>query len=111
MKAASGAGFTYAVITTRHHDGYELWPTKIDDNWGTKGYMDGRDLLKPYVEACKKNDIRVGFYFSPTDWMWNPKGWPHRGYPYKAVDYLFGDDLKKKDKRQEYVKESHEQIR
>jgi len=104
MKAASGAGFTYAVITTRHHDGYELWPTKIDDNWGTKGYMDGRDLLKPYVEACKKNDIRVGFYFSPTDWMWNPKGWPHRGYPYKAVDYLFGDDLKKKDKRQECKK-------
>lgn len=82
MKAAEKAGFTYAVLTTRHHDGYELWPTKIENDWGTKGYMNGRDLLKPYVKACRKHNIRVGFYFSAADWFWNPKGWPYEGFPY-----------------------------
>jgi alpha-L-fucosidase len=63
MKAAKEAGFTYAVLTTRHHDGYALWPSKY--GIGTKQYMNGRDLLKPYVDACRANGLKVGFYFSP----------------------------------------------
>ncbi len=66
MKAAKEAGFTYAVLTTRHHDGYALWPSKY--GIGTKQYMNGRDLLKPYVDACRANGLKVGFYFSPQDW-------------------------------------------
>jgi len=66
MKAAKDAGFTYAVLTTRHHDGYALWPSKY--GIGTSQYMNGRDLLKPYVEACRANGLKVGFYFSPQDW-------------------------------------------
>lgn len=66
MKAAKEAGFTYAVLTTRHHDGYALWPSKY--GIGTKQYMNGRDLLKPYVDACRANGLKVGFYFSPSDW-------------------------------------------
>ena len=85
MKAAKRAGIGYAVITSRHHDGYELWPTKIENDWGTKGYMNGRDLLKPYVEACRNNDIKVGFYFSGTDWFWNPEGWPSHKFPYEKI--------------------------
>ena len=83
MKAAKRAGFRYGVITSRHIDGYELWPTKIENDWGTKGYMKGRDLLKPYVEACRNNDIKIGFYFAGTDYFWNPKGWPYPGFPYE----------------------------
>ncbi len=66
IKAAKDAGFTYAVLTTKHHDGYALWPSKY--GIGTKQYMNGRDLLKPYVDACRKNGFKVGFYFSPRDW-------------------------------------------
>ncbi|MDD2436037.1 MAG: alpha-L-fucosidase [Massilibacteroides sp.] len=66
LKAAEEAGFTYAVLTTKHHDGYALWPSKY--GIGTKQYMNGRDLLKPYVDACRKNGLKVGFYFSPRDW-------------------------------------------
>ncbi len=66
LKAAKEAGFTYAVLTTKHHDGYALWPSKY--GIGTKQYMNGRDLLKPYVDACRKNGLKVGFYFSPRDW-------------------------------------------
>lgn len=66
LKAAREAGFTYAVLTTKHHDGYALWPSKY--GIGTKQYMNGRDLLKPYVDACRANGLKVGFYFSPRDW-------------------------------------------
>ena len=53
MAAASGAGFRYAVLTTKHHDGYALW----DSDWalmGVRQYLDGRDLIAPYVQACRK---------------------------------------------------------
>ncbi len=67
MAAAKKAGFTYVVLTTKHHDGYALWPTRFGD-FSTRQYMGGRDLLKPYVEACRKHGLKVGFYFSPRDW-------------------------------------------
>ena len=67
MKAARDAGFRYAVLTTRHHDGYALWPSEFGD-LSTKTHMGGRDLIKPFVEACRNNDMKVGFYYSPGDW-------------------------------------------
>ena len=67
LKAAKAAGFTYAVLTTRHHEGLSLWPSTYDD-FNTKNYLGGRDFLKDYVEACRKNGLKVGFYYSPPDW-------------------------------------------
>jgi alpha-L-fucosidase len=83
--AAKAAGMTYAVLTTKHHDGYCLWPTKYGKlNTGT--YLHGRDLLKPYVDACRKHGLKVGFYFSPRDWSYPgfPQHFDHalRGKPY-----------------------------
>ena len=46
-----------------------LWPSEYT-NLGTKKYMNGRDLLKPYVDACRKYGLKVGFYFSPRDWSY-----------------------------------------
>ncbi len=66
LKAAKAAGFNYAVLTTKHHDGYALWPSKY--GIGTKQYLDGRDLIQPYVDACRANGMKVGLYFSPRDW-------------------------------------------
>lgn len=67
LKAAKAAGFEYVVLTTRHHEGFALWPSAYG-NFDTKNYMGGRDLLKPYVEACRKNGLKVGFYYSPPNW-------------------------------------------
>jgi alpha-L-fucosidase len=67
LKAAKAAGFEYAVLTTKHHNGFALWPSKYGD-FNTKNYMGGRDLLKEFVEACRRNQIKVGFYFSGPDW-------------------------------------------
>lgn len=70
MKAAKEAGFTYVVLTTRHHEGFALWPSAYG-NFNTKNYMGGRDLLKDYVDACRKNGLKVGFYYSPPDWYFD----------------------------------------
>jgi len=66
-KAAKEAGFTYAVLTTKHHDGFAMWPSAFGE-FNTKNYMGGRDLVKPFVEACRKNGLKVGLYYSPPDW-------------------------------------------
>lgn len=79
MAAAVKAGFTYAVLGAKHCDGYVLWPSSFGD-MGTRQYMNGRDLLKPYVEACRKHGLKVGFYFSPVDWH-------YPGYPIGDVDF------------------------
>ena len=67
LKAAKAAGFEYAVLTTRHHEGFALWPSAYG-NLDTKNYMGGKDLIKPYVEACRKNGLKVGLYYSPPNW-------------------------------------------
>ncbi len=70
LKAAKDAGFTYAVLTTRHHEGFALWPSAFGD-FDTRNYMGGRDLLKDYVAACRKYGLKVGFYYSPPDWYFD----------------------------------------
>ncbi|HUB87697.1 MAG TPA: alpha-L-fucosidase [Verrucomicrobiae bacterium] len=70
IKAAKDAGFTYVVLTTRHHEGFALWPSDYGD-FSTKNFMGGRDLLKPYVDACRKYGLKVGFYYSPPDWYFD----------------------------------------
>jgi alpha-L-fucosidase len=67
LRAAKEAGFTYAVLTARHHEGFALWPSAYGD-FNTKNFMSGRDLIKDYVEACRKNGLKVGLYYSPPDW-------------------------------------------
>lgn len=70
LAAAHRAGFRYAVLITRHHDGYALWPSAYGD-FSTRTRMGGRDLVKPFVEACRRNGIKVGLYYSPPDWYYN----------------------------------------
>jgi alpha-L-fucosidase len=67
LKAARDAGVRYAILTTRHHEGFALWPSEFGD-FNTGNCLAGRDLLSPYVSACRKLGIRVGFYYSPPDW-------------------------------------------
>ncbi len=66
-KAAKHAGMKYAVLTTKHHDGFCLWDSKLTDYKATNTPA-GRDLLKPFVEAFRKQGIKIGFYHSLIDW-------------------------------------------
>ena len=70
LQAAKDAGCTYAVLTTRHHDGFALWPSD-HGNFSTKNHLHGQDLVKTYVDACREVGLKVGFYYSPPDWYFN----------------------------------------
>ena len=65
--AAKAAGFTYIVLTARHHDGFAMWPSAFGE-FSTKTFMGGRDLVKSYVEACRNHGLKVGLYYSPPNW-------------------------------------------
>jgi alpha-L-fucosidase len=67
---AKAAGFTYAVMVTKHHDGFTLWPSKFGD-LGTAQYLGGRDFVKEFTAACRKHGLKVGLYYSPPDWWFD----------------------------------------
>lgn len=67
IEAAKKAGFKYVVLTSKHHDGYTLWPSSHTD-FGVQKYLNGKDLIQPYVDAVKENDLKLGFYYSGVDW-------------------------------------------
>lgn len=70
MKMAKSMGMTYVVITTKHHDGYCLWPSAYGE-YSTKNGAGGRDLIREYVDAARRHGLKVGFYYSPRDWGYN----------------------------------------
>ncbi|WP_372807506.1 alpha-L-fucosidase, partial [Pontiella sp.] len=72
LAAAAKAGFGYAVLTARHHDGYGLWPSEYG-TWDTGEQMNGRDLIRDYVEAARKNGLRIGMYYSGPNWHYDYK--------------------------------------
>ncbi len=90
LKAAKEAGFQYVVLTTRHHDGYALWPSKVSE-FSTATHLRGRDLVKDYVAACRENGLKVGFYYSPPDWHYNRDwmafNWREDRDPYLGLDH------------------------
>jgi alpha-L-fucosidase len=67
LKAAKAAGMNHAILTTKHHDGFALWPSAFGD-FNTKRWQNGRDYVREYVDACRELDFKVGLYYSPPDW-------------------------------------------
>ncbi len=71
-KLAKKAGMKYMVMTTKHHEGFCLWNSKLTDyNAAAQGPK--RDLVAEYVDACRAEGLRVGFYYSLMDWR-HPDG-------------------------------------
>ena len=66
-RTAKAAGMRYMVLTVKHHEGFCLWDTKTTDYKITRTPF-GRDLVREYVEACRAEGLKVGFYFSLIDW-------------------------------------------
>jgi alpha-L-fucosidase len=64
---AKEAGMKYVVITTKHHDGFCLWDSKVTDYKVTHTPY-GKDLIAPFVEALRAEGLRIGFYYSLIDW-------------------------------------------
>ncbi|MBN8460530.1 MAG: alpha-L-fucosidase [Verrucomicrobia bacterium] len=67
VRLAKEAGMKYLVITSKHHEGFCLWPSAQTD-WDVASTPYGKDLLRPLAEACAKHGVRLCFYHSIMDW-------------------------------------------
>ena len=66
-KLAKLAGMKYMVLTTKHHEGFCNWNTKLTNYNATK-LGPKRDVIAEYVEAARAEGLHVGFYYSLMDW-------------------------------------------
>lgn len=71
-RMAKLSGAKYMVLTTKHHSGFCMWDTKTTDfNIMNTPYK--KDIVKEYVDACRQMGLKVGFYYSPEDWLFLKK--------------------------------------
>src|SRR5689334_22127110 len=66
-KLAKAAGMKYMVLTSKHHEGFCNWDTKLT-NYNAVQQGPRYDLVREYVEAARAEGLRVGFYYSLMDW-------------------------------------------
>jgi alpha-L-fucosidase len=83
----------YMVLTTRHHDGFSLFDSKASDFTSAKTAA-RRDFVAEYVDACRNAGLKVGLYYSLTDWRWRecvegtPRVMQHENVNSEIVDYV-----------------------
>lgn len=95
LDCAEKAGMKYAVMTTRHHDGFALWDSKCSEGRFTSVDIGCEDYVKAFTDECHKRKIYTGLYYSPMDWRFE-------GY-FNPVD--------KPDSAQSMKKQAYGQIR
>jgi len=102
VKTAVDAGMKYLVITSKHHDGFSLWPSAYTD-YDIAATPFNRDILKELAAACKKQGIMFCTYHSICDWY-------HPDYPLGSP----GGKSKKTDHNMpryfEYIKNQTEEL-
>ena len=65
------AGAKYVVLTSKHHEGFCLWPNPQAWNWNAVDIGPHRDLAGDLIEAVRARGVRMGFYYSLYEWF-NP---------------------------------------
>ncbi len=96
-RQAKAAGMKYAVLTTKHHDGFCMFDSKYTDYKVTNTPY-GKDVVRAYVDAFRAEGIKVGFYYSLLDWH-HPEYPIDRSHPRRLDDNAEeldrGRDIKK----------------
>ena len=77
VRLAKNAGMKYIVITSKHHDGFSLWDSKVSGYDIVDATPFKRDVLKELSRACAKYGIRLCFYHSIMDWHHPDAQGPH----------------------------------
>jgi alpha-L-fucosidase len=108
-KMAKVAGMKYAVITSKHHDGFCLFDSKYTD-YNATNTPAGRDLLKEWVEAFRAEGLKVGFYYSLLDWH-HPDYTIDRNHPLSASSDEEYEELNKGKDMDVYREYAKNQVR
>lgn len=99
VQMAKDAGMKYITITSKHHDGFAMFDSKVSDYNIVKKTPYGKDVLKMLADECHKQGIKLFFYHSQLDWH-NPDyylrgntggdytGRPDKGDMNKYLDYM-----------------------
>jgi alpha-L-fucosidase len=108
-KTAKAAGMKYAVITTKHHEGFCLFDSKYTDYKATKTQI-GRDILKEWIDAFRAEGLKIGFYYSLIDWRHRDftVDSRHPQFTYNRVDL---EELNKDRDMKKYREYLHNQVR
>ncbi|HLO38431.1 MAG TPA: alpha-L-fucosidase, partial [Lacibacter sp.] len=67
VAVAKAGGMKYITFITRHHDGFSNWDTKQSD-WKITKTPYGKDALKQLADECRKQGMKLYFYYSLLDW-------------------------------------------
>ncbi|MFH0795829.1 MAG: alpha-L-fucosidase [Candidatus Omnitrophota bacterium] len=91
VSLAKSAGMKYMVLTTKHHDGFCLFDSKLTD-YTSKNSPAKKDFVAEFVEACRKEGMKIGFYYSLLDWHHSDyQASPAKGtLSKKYIDYYHG---------------------
>ena len=108
-KMAKAAGMKYAVITTKHHEGFCLFDSKFTD-YKAPNTPVGKDLLKEWVEAFRAEGLQIGFYYSLIDWH-HPDFTVDRNHPQRTDDKAKLAELNKNRDMNKYREYLHNQVR
>ena len=65
------SGARYVVLTSKHHEGFTLWPSEHSWNWNAGDVGPTRDLAGELTDAVRDSGLRMGFYYSLYEWF-NP---------------------------------------
>ncbi|HEX7087560.1 MAG TPA: alpha-L-fucosidase [Vicinamibacterales bacterium] len=95
---AKAAGMKYITITSKHHDGFAMFDSKVSD-WDIVDRTPyGRDVLKALAEECRRQGLKLFFYYSQLDWhhpdyyprgrTGNDTGRPNAGNWDRYIDYM-----------------------
>jgi len=106
-RAARRAGMRYMVITSKHHEGFALWDSKLTDYKATSTPY-GRDLLRPMLDAFRAEGLKVGLYHSLIDW--HHPDFPVDGLHPRRDDAAFREQHRDRDVRR-YADYLHGQVR
>lgn len=108
-KMAKAAGMKYAVITSKHHEGFCLFDSKFTDYKATNTPIK-KDLLKEWVEAFRAEGLKVGFYYSLLDWH-HPDYTIDRNHPQSAKTAEEYKELNKNRDMNKYRQYLKDQVR
>jgi alpha-L-fucosidase len=90
VRLAKESGIRYITITSKHHDGFAMWDSKVSEYDIVDRTPYGKDVLKQLASECRKQGIKLFFYYSQLDWH-HPDYFPRGGTGLKAGRPARGD--------------------